>query len=33
VLGAAGRRRAAEVFPWSATAAALEAVYREAATS
>jgi glycosyltransferase involved in cell wall biosynthesis len=33
VLGAAGRRRASEVFPWSATAAALEAVYREAATS
>jgi glycosyltransferase involved in cell wall biosynthesis len=32
-LGEAGRRRAVEVFPWSATAAALEAVYREAATS
>jgi glycosyltransferase involved in cell wall biosynthesis len=32
-LGAAGRRRAAEVFPWSATAAALEAVYHEAAGS
>ena len=30
-LGAAGQRRAIEVFPWSATAAALEAVYREAA--
>jgi glycosyltransferase involved in cell wall biosynthesis len=30
-LGADGRRRAVEVFPWSVTAAALEAVYREAA--